>query len=115
MHFAPASARIPAVEGGSVVLRDIEDLHDADLDLLLADRLAESADVLRAVVMAADVARDVARPAALGAHTFGSAVDRLLQGSATRPRPDRPDHPSAGVALRARLGSPRIGSPGVFG
>ncbi|MGY1754768.1 hypothetical protein [Blastococcus sp. SYSU D01042] len=33
-----------------VPLASIDDLHDADLDLLLADRLAESAVELRAVV-----------------------------------------------------------------
>ncbi|SDE65022.1 hypothetical protein SAMN05660485_01417 [Blastococcus fimeti] len=42
-------ARSSAAEG-LVPLSSVDDLHDADLDLLLADRLAESADALRAVV-----------------------------------------------------------------
>ena len=29
---------------GAVVLRDVEDLHDADLDLVLADKLADAYD-----------------------------------------------------------------------
>jgi hypothetical protein len=37
-------------DAGLVPMSSVEDLHDADLDLLLADRLAESADALRAVV-----------------------------------------------------------------
>ena len=52
-----------------VVLRDVEDLHDADLDLVLADKLADAYD-------AADVATALARllgeaPAALTAHDLG--------------------------------------------
>ncbi len=39
-----------AAEQGLVPLSCVDDLHDADLDLLLADRLAESAVALRAVV-----------------------------------------------------------------
>lgn len=35
---------------GLVPLSSVDDLHDADLDLLLADRLAESTHALRAVV-----------------------------------------------------------------
>lgn len=37
---------------GLVPLSSVDDLHDADLDLLLADRLAESANALRAAVAA---------------------------------------------------------------
>ncbi|SOC50091.1 hypothetical protein SAMN05660748_2830 [Blastococcus aggregatus] len=40
----------PSVAEGLVPLSCVDDLHDADLDLLLADRLAESAVALRAVV-----------------------------------------------------------------
>lgn len=43
-------ARSSAGEQGLVPLSSVDDLHNADLDLLLADRLAESADALRAVV-----------------------------------------------------------------
>ena len=37
-----------------IVLRDVEDLHDADLDLVLADKLADAYD-------AADIALALAR------------------------------------------------------
>ena len=58
-----------------VVLREIDDLHDADLDLVLADKLADAYD-------AADVASALARllgdaPAALTAHAFGDGAQRL--------------------------------------
>ena len=61
---------------GPVVLRDVEDLHDADLDLVLADKLADAYD-------AADVAIALARllgepgPAALVAHDLGEQAARL--------------------------------------
>lgn len=47
---AAPPARFSVPWEGLVPLRSIDDLHDADLDLLLADRLAESAVALRAVV-----------------------------------------------------------------
>ena len=71
----PVSARTAA----PVVLCDIEDLHGADLDQVLADRLAESADALRAVVAAAELAAQIARPAALRAHFLGAAAHRLAR------------------------------------
>jgi hypothetical protein len=60
---------------GPVVLRDVEDLHDADLDLVLADKLADAYD-------AADVATALARllgeaPAALTAHDLGNEAAQL--------------------------------------
>jgi len=74
----PAAAVRTATPGSDLVLlRDVEDLHEADLDLLLADRLAESADALRAVVAAATLAREVTAPAALVAHELGAGA-RLL-------------------------------------
>ena len=78
MRPAAAQNRTPAASAGhAVVLRDVEDLLDADLDLLLADRLAESADLLRAVAAATTLAREVTGPAALAAHAFGPAARRL--------------------------------------
>ena len=68
----PAASSAPAV-----FLRDIEDLHDADLDRVLADRLAESADGLRAAVAAAELARQIRQPAALRAHVLGASASRL--------------------------------------
>jgi hypothetical protein len=73
----PVHFRNAVTDGGAVFLRDIDDLHDADLDQLLADRLAESADALRAAVAAAELARQVARPAALRSHALGAAARRL--------------------------------------
>jgi len=62
-----------------VFLRDVEDLHDADLDLVLADRLADA-------YTAADIAQALARlvgqpgPAALTAHDLGERSARLAIG-----------------------------------
>ncbi|WP_346619017.1 hypothetical protein [Blastococcus montanus] len=70
------SARVPAT-GPAVLLRDIEDLHDADLDLILADRLAESAAALRVAGAAAELARELGTPAALAAHALGPDAHRL--------------------------------------
>lgn len=74
------SARFVAFEHSTVVdlapivLRDVEDLHDADFDLVLADRLADAYD-------AADVATALARllgaPAALDAHDLGARAAQL--------------------------------------
>ena len=65
---AATTARFVAfAHSAPVVLRDVEDLHDADLDLVLADELAGA-------YAAADVAIALARllgepaPAALDAH-----------------------------------------------
>jgi hypothetical protein len=58
------------------VLRDVEELHDADLDLVLADKLADAYD-------AADMAIALARllgapaPAALDAHDLDARAARL--------------------------------------
>lgn len=51
-HAAP-SALAPD-DSELVPLWTIDDLHDADLDLLLADRLAESAVALRAAAAVAE-------------------------------------------------------------
>jgi hypothetical protein len=70
------SARFVAFEHSApVVLRDVEDLHDADLDLVLADTLADAYD-------ATDVAIALARllgeaPAALAAHDLGAGAAEL--------------------------------------
>lgn len=50
MHHATPPARPSERAPQLLPLASIDDLHDADLDLLLADRLAESADALRAAV-----------------------------------------------------------------
>ena len=72
----PSAVPTASPDGVEVFLRDIEDLHDEDLDLLLADRLAEGA-ALRAVVAATTLAREVTAPAALSAHALGAAARRL--------------------------------------
>ncbi|HLM04093.1 MAG TPA: hypothetical protein VK402_02755 [Blastococcus sp.] len=59
-----------------VFLHEVEDLHDADQDLVLADRLADA-------YTAADIAMALARlvgapgPAALEAHDLGASSARL--------------------------------------
>lgn len=68
---------LAASPASAVFLRDIEDLHDADLDQVLADRLAESADALRAAVTA-ELARQIGQPAALRAHALGASAARLV-------------------------------------
>ena len=80
---AATTARFMAFEHRTIVdlaqvaLRDVEDLHDADLDLVLADKLADAYD-------AADMAIALARllgetPAALTAHDFGDQAKRLTR------------------------------------
>ena len=50
MHpLASSPARPTDTDCDLLPLWTVEDLHDADLDLVLADRLAESAAALRAV------------------------------------------------------------------
>ena len=51
-------------------LRDVEDLHEADLDAVLADRLADAATAV-ASASALVALLDRSRPAAL-AHTLGA-------------------------------------------
>ncbi len=51
MHpLAASPARPTDTDCDLLPLWTVDDLHDADLDLVLADRLAESAASLRAVV-----------------------------------------------------------------
>ena len=57
--FALPAVFLAFVDSAPVVLRDIEDLHDADLDLVLADRLADS---LGAATSASALAELVLRP-----------------------------------------------------
>jgi hypothetical protein len=67
---------------GLVPLSTIDDLHDADLDLLLADRLAESAAALRAAAAAArracvpEPARQPRGTIRSGSHRAGDAAHR---------------------------------------
>ena len=64
-------------DAAPIVLRDIEDLHDADLDLVLADRLADS---LGATNAASALAELVLRPgSAMLVHDLG-ASSALLAG-----------------------------------
>ena len=77
--FAPTARFVAYADGKPVVLRDVEDLHDADLDDLLADGVADttihpSALDAAAVAAATGLARMLAQPgrAALMAHDLGS-------------------------------------------
>ena len=79
---AAQSARFVAFEHSAVldlapvVLRDVEDLHDADLDLVLADKLADAYD---AADMAIALAQLLGRPgpAALVAHDLDASAAQL--------------------------------------
>ena len=81
MNTADATARVIAcADGAPVVLRDVEDLHDADQDSALADRLPVAvprthprARDAAAVAAATGLARMLAQPgrAALMAHDLG--------------------------------------------
>ena len=63
------------VDRAPVVLRDVEDLHDADLDLVLADKLADAYD---ATGVATALARLLGNtPAALVAHDLGDRAAEL--------------------------------------
>jgi hypothetical protein len=62
-------------DAAPIVLRDVEDLHDADLDAVLADRLADS---LCAATAASSLAELVLRQgSALLVHDLGAASAAL--------------------------------------
>jgi hypothetical protein len=64
-------------DAAPIVLRDVEDLHDADLDLVLADRLADS---MGATDVASVLAELVLRPgSAMLVHDL-AASSALLAG-----------------------------------
>jgi hypothetical protein len=69
-------ARFAAFEDSApIVLRDVEDLHDADLDAVLADRLT---DGQAAAEVAASLAQLVVRPgSALLAHDLRNSAELL--------------------------------------
>lgn len=80
MQSARTARFIASADGTPVVLRDVEDLHDADQDSVLADRLPLAAPGAHprardaaAVAAAAGIARMLAQPgrAALMAHDLG--------------------------------------------
>jgi hypothetical protein len=78
MKSAAASAARGSGHSSTYALRDVEDLHDADLDKVLADRLAET--YRPPTSSAAAVAQLVRRPgrAALLAHELSSRASMLL-------------------------------------
>jgi hypothetical protein len=71
-----ASEHSTVVDLAPIVLRDVEDLHFADFDLVLADKLADAYD---AADMAIALARLLGEPAsaALVAHDLGARAARL--------------------------------------
>ncbi len=72
------SARFAGVENSApIVLRDVEDLHDADLDLVLADKLADAYDAADMAIALARLLSEPA-PAALVAHDLGSQAAQLV-------------------------------------
>jgi hypothetical protein len=78
MKNAEASTTRESRNSGTYALRDIEDLHDADLDAVLAERLAETYRLPTS--SAAAVAQLVRRPgrAALLAHELSTRASMLL-------------------------------------
>jgi hypothetical protein len=64
-------ARLPADAVVAFPLRDVDDLHDADLDAVLADRLVDAG---LAAASGSELVNLVGRsaPAATSAHTFGA-------------------------------------------
>jgi hypothetical protein len=70
-------ARFAADAAALLPLRDVEDLHDADLDGVLADRLQDAGV---AVAAAGAVAELVGRPDALVAHALSARALLLVVG-----------------------------------
>lgn len=72
-----ATARFAAsVDAVPFELRDVEDLHDADLDHVLSDRLAEGYGQVASVTALTRLLGDPGR-AALLAHDLGTRAARL--------------------------------------
>ena len=69
METAVAATARTVTEDAPFALRDVEDLHDVDLDGVLADRLADAGV---AEVSARTVADVVSRPGAVSAHALGA-------------------------------------------
>ena len=61
------------VDLAPVVLRDVEDLHDADLDLVLADKLADAYDAADVAIALAGQ-REEALDGAVGHHVLHAAI-----------------------------------------
>jgi hypothetical protein len=78
MKSAAASTARGSRDPGTYALRDVDDLHDADLDEVLADRLAET--YRHPTTSAAAVAQLVRGPgrAVLLAHELSSRASMLL-------------------------------------
>jgi hypothetical protein len=74
--FAPSPRFVAFVDTAPVELRDIEDLHDVDLDGVLADRLADGYAPARSASALARLVGDPGR-AALLAHDLGGRAARL--------------------------------------
>jgi hypothetical protein len=78
---AATTARFMAFEHRTIVdlaqvaLRDVEDLHDADLDLVLADKLADAYDAADVAIALAQLLGEA--PGALAAHDLGVEAAQL--------------------------------------
>ena len=77
-RFVASRQHSTVVDLAPIVLRDVEDLHVADLDLVLADKLADAYD---AADVAIALARLLGEPglAALVAHDLGADAARLTR------------------------------------
>ncbi len=76
--FAPAARFVAFADSAPILVTDVEDLHDADQDAFLGDRLAEGA---RPVHAAGALARLVGQPgrAALLAHELSNRAAFLAR------------------------------------
>ena len=74
-----ASEHSAVIDLAPIVLRDVEDLHFADFDLVVADKLADAYDAYDAADVAVALARLLGEPAsaALVAHDLGARAARL--------------------------------------
>ena len=71
-----ASEHSAVIDLAPIVLRDVEDLHFADFDLVVADKLADAYDAADVAVALAGLLGEPAS-AALVAHDLGARAARL--------------------------------------
>jgi predicted component of type VI protein secretion system len=69
-------ARLPADAAVAFPLRDVDDLHDADLDAVLTDRLIDAGLAAASAGELVDLV-GCSGPAAISAHTVGARALRL--------------------------------------
>ena len=76
--FAPAARFVAFADSAPVLVTDVEDLHDADQDAFLGDRLAEGSRPAKAAGALAELLAQPGR-AALMAHELSSRAAFLAR------------------------------------